>query len=169
MRIQGCTNTTFSPWTKYNGVPYETAITTNLWMVNATDSIVQRSETTTTTAADEPSSVFAFTYMYYSVLGTVITIAVGTLVSFATRSDSDQYETRLLHPFVLRLAQFWEIPLRNTKECSASTFSIASCATTTTTTTDDDGMVKIDAANGNSFKKATKNGQVAITVSTHPS
>lgn len=120
---------------------------------------MKRSTNEVVPISTDVSSVFALTYMYYSVLGTVIALFVGTLVSYATQSDEDQFETKLLHPYVLRLARFWKIPLRNTKENSASTFSIASCATTATTTAENPPIKGINPTQAKS--------EVYITMSPH--
>lgn len=63
--------------------------------------------------------MFAITYMYYSVLGTVITIVVGVLVSWTTRSDEDKYEAKLLHPYVTRLARYMNVSLKGSAGSSS--------------------------------------------------
>lgn len=131
-----------------------------MWISTDDDEIMKRSTDAAISTATDTSSVFAITYMYYSVLGTIIVLVVGTLVSLVTQSDDDQFEPRLLHPYVLKLARFWKIPLRNTKkETSASTFSIASCATTTTTTAECGEMKDMHL---------NKNVEISIIVSPQP-
>lgn len=44
--------------------------------------------------------------MYYSVIGTLVTIIVGTLVSWATSSTSDEYDEKLLHPAILKIRRY---------------------------------------------------------------
>lgn len=130
-----------------------------MWVSSAKDDILKRSRAADiASSSTDPTSVFAVTYMYYSVLGTLIVLVVGTLVSWVTQSDDDQYESKLLHPYVLKLARFWDIPLRNNPETGASTFSIASCATTTTTTADPIGEIR--------DTNLSRSGGVSIIMST---
>lgn len=52
-----------------------------------------------------PSYLEAFvnmSYMYYSVLGAIVTVLVGSIVSLCTRDESDAYDKKLVHPMVLR-------------------------------------------------------------------
>lgn len=44
--------------------------------------------------------------MYYSVIGTLVTVIVGTLISWATSSDSDVYDEKLLHPVILKIRRY---------------------------------------------------------------
>lgn len=44
--------------------------------------------------------------MYYSVVGTLVTILVGIIVSYMTASNDDEYDEHLLHPCVLRLTKW---------------------------------------------------------------
>lgn len=41
-------------------------------------------------------------YMYYSVVGALVTVSVGCIVSLCTASDSDKYDRKLVHPMILR-------------------------------------------------------------------
>jgi hypothetical protein len=44
--------------------------------------------------------------MYYSLIGTFITLIVGIIVSYATASKDDAYESKLLHPVIYRFSQW---------------------------------------------------------------
>ena len=44
--------------------------------------------------------------MYWSIIGTFITVFVGTLVSYCTNSKEDTYEAKLLHPLIVRCLNF---------------------------------------------------------------
>lgn len=44
--------------------------------------------------------------MYYSLLGTLITVIVGIIVSYATQSPDDAYESKLIHPLFLRISRW---------------------------------------------------------------
>lgn len=41
--------------------------------------------------------------MYYSLLGTVITVLVGYIVSICTQSPDDAYDSNLIHPTIYKL------------------------------------------------------------------
>lgn len=45
---------------------------------------------------------YSISYMYYSLLGAVITVGVGVVISYLTRDPKDAYDAKLLHPMVLR-------------------------------------------------------------------
>lgn len=45
-------------------------------------------------------------YMYYSFVGTLVTVFVGIIVSFMTASDQDEFDDHLLHPCVLRFTKW---------------------------------------------------------------
>lgn len=49
---------------------------------------------------------YSITYMYWSIIGTLITVFVGTLVSYFTASKEDTYEAKLLHPLIVRCLNF---------------------------------------------------------------
>lgn len=54
--------------------------------------------------------LFNITYMYYGVMGTIITVIVGVIVSLFTRSDEDAFDHKLLHPVVLRIWKWLGAP-----------------------------------------------------------
>jgi len=65
--------------------------------------------------------------MYYAVFGTTITVLVGIIVSYMTASKDDTYDSKLLHPLMLRFSKWLpgkerhyvnapEISRRNTME-----------------------------------------------------
>lgn len=41
--------------------------------------------------------------MYYSLLGTVITVVVGYIVSICTQSADDAYDYNLIHPMIYKI------------------------------------------------------------------
>lgn len=52
----------------------------------------------------EPLDYFySVSYMYYSLLGTVITVVIGYVVSICTQSEDDAYDYNLIHPTIYRL------------------------------------------------------------------
>jgi hypothetical protein len=50
-----------------------------------------------------PQNVFSISFMYYSFIGTFITVFVGTLISCVFRSKEDCYDRNLLHPVVSKI------------------------------------------------------------------
>lgn len=54
-----------------------------------------------------PQSVFTISYMYYSLFGTCITVVVGMIVSLLTRSESDAYDSKYIHPGVYRITKLF--------------------------------------------------------------
>lgn len=54
-----------------------------------------------------PNNIFAISYMYYSLFGTLITVGVGMLVSLLTRSESDAYDSKYIHPVVYKMARWF--------------------------------------------------------------
>lgn len=54
-----------------------------------------------------PNNVFAISYMYYSLFGTLITVLVGMAVSLLTQSEADAYDSKFIHPIVYRMAKWF--------------------------------------------------------------
>lgn len=44
--------------------------------------------------------------MYWSIIGTFVTVFVGTTVSYFTASKDDTYEAKLLHPLIVKCLNF---------------------------------------------------------------
>lgn len=52
------------------------------------------------------SQLYSVTYMYYSLIGCVITVGLGWIVSWAVGAgEGDLYDQHLLHPAALRLSR----------------------------------------------------------------
>lgn len=49
--------------------------------------------------------MYAVSYMWYAVIGTLTCVAVGVGVGLATGSEADAFDERLLHPLAARLAR----------------------------------------------------------------
>lgn len=72
-----------------------------LWSLN---------DTYTTTQPPMPElstlqKVYSVSYMYYSLIGTAITVIIGVLVSYATQNKEDNYDSNLLHPLIFKWSQ----------------------------------------------------------------
>lgn len=57
--------------------------------------------------------MYSISYMWYAVIGTIICVTLGLIVSVATSRDSDAYDERLLHPLIAKLARKLPGPKRN--------------------------------------------------------
>lgn len=51
-----------------------------------------------------PQVVYAVSYMYYSLIGTFLTVFIGWIVSWMTGSRDDAYDSNLLHPVIYKLS-----------------------------------------------------------------
>lgn len=45
--------------------------------------------------------------MYYSMVGTISTIVIAIIASYITKSDTDEYDEKLLHPWVLAIRRYF--------------------------------------------------------------
>ncbi|XP_014254450.1 sodium-coupled monocarboxylate transporter 1 [Cimex lectularius] len=93
--VDGCTNTTFSP-----NVPPLPPKSDPVWTedfdVNPVIGPAHHDN-------DFLTSLYSMTYMYYSLIGTVITVLFGTILSYITASEEDCYDEKLVHPWARKL------------------------------------------------------------------
>ncbi|KAG8258869.1 hypothetical protein J6590_024188 [Homalodisca vitripennis] len=108
--IDGCTNNTFSP---HISPLISTMMSNNSYMVTTetfwgeddlASNLVDPEVSPTTHDVDFLTSVYLMTYMYYSLLGTMITVLLGMVVSYVTASSDDQYDETLVHPIARKLS-----------------------------------------------------------------
>lgn len=109
--VEGCTNETFS-----SGIVKPTSpmfITLAQHKPIEVSSWMERQEIISTTPSPVqdhsqfPENVFAISYMYYSLFGTMITVFVGIIVSLLTQSKEDAYDAKFIHPMVYRMAKWF--------------------------------------------------------------
>lgn len=50
--------------------------------------------------------LYSTSYMYYSIFGTLLTVFIGIVISWMTQSKEDAYESKLIHPMVLRFSNW---------------------------------------------------------------
>lgn len=51
----------------------------------------------------EPLDYFySISYMYYSLIGTIMTVLIGYMVSICTQSSEDAYDHNLIHPVIYK-------------------------------------------------------------------
>ncbi|XP_065089552.1 sodium-coupled monocarboxylate transporter 1 isoform X2 [Ochlerotatus camptorhynchus] len=102
--VEGCTNDTFS-----SGIVKPA----KSWLLSNTPLEVESDfsyltgplEVPVPAVPQFPETLYSISYMYYSLIGTFLTVIVGTLVSYLTRHRDDAYDHKLLHPAVYRLSQ----------------------------------------------------------------
>lgn len=110
--IEGCTNESFSSGI----VKPSSAMFIQLSQhrpIEVSSYIDRQLNLETTTAAPTqdlsqfPQNLFAVSYMYYSLFGTLITVFVGMAVSLLTQSEADAYDCKFVHPIVYKMAQWF--------------------------------------------------------------
>lgn len=110
--IDGCTNDSFSSGI----VKPSSAMFLQLSQyrpIEVSSYIDRQLNLETTTAAPTqdlsqfPQNVFAVSYMYYSLFGTLITVFVGMAVSLLTQSEADSYDSKFVHPVVYKMAKWF--------------------------------------------------------------
>uniref|UniRef100_A0A1I8Q3V8 Sodium/solute symporter n=1 Tax=Stomoxys calcitrans TaxID=35570 RepID=A0A1I8Q3V8_STOCA len=81
-------------------------------MANLTRTMATTTTAATTTAIGERTPLqymYGISYMYYSLIGTALTVLIGYIVSLLTQDPKDAYDAKLLHPAVLRFYQrYWK-------------------------------------------------------------
>lgn len=109
--IEGCTNESFSsgivkPTTSmFISLAQHKPIEVSSWMER--QSVIETTMSPIGENIQFPQSVFKISYMYYSLFGTCITVFVGIIVSLLTRSESDAYDSKYIHPGVYRIAKLF--------------------------------------------------------------
>lgn len=111
--IEGCTNETFSASiVPPNSELYNELQNKKPWIVSALNETSENFGPSTTTKSfsdyDFPDNLFSMSYMYYSFFGTLITVVVGTVVSWLTRSDSDAYDSKYIHPMIYNMTKMFK-------------------------------------------------------------
>ncbi|XP_039449985.1 sodium-coupled monocarboxylate transporter 1 isoform X3 [Culex pipiens pallens] len=105
--VESCTNETFS-----TGIikPSKSWLLSNTPLevesdFSYLDSPFSDPQTQQSSSSSFPDSLYSVSYMYYSLIGTFITVIVGTIVSYATAHRDDAYDHKLLHPAIYRLSR----------------------------------------------------------------
>ncbi|XP_073969455.1 sodium-coupled monocarboxylate transporter 1 isoform X2 [Rhodnius prolixus] len=87
--VDGCTNTTFS-----SSVPPLPPRSDPVWMEDFDDPVVGPAQH----ESDFLTVLYSMTYMYYSLLGTFLTVFLGLIVSYITATEDEKYDEKLVHP-----------------------------------------------------------------------
>lgn len=53
---------------------------------------------------------YSISFMYYSLIGTALTVLIGTLISCLTQNSDDEYDAKLLHPIIFRCYERLNVP-----------------------------------------------------------
>ncbi|XP_070493909.1 sodium-coupled monocarboxylate transporter 1-like [Chironomus tepperi] len=107
--ITGCTNATFSSdiqapaMSMLINLSHNNPIVVDHWMENTTKSALMQS--TAAPLQNLLNEIFSISYMYYSCIGTCITVVIGSIVSLLTMSKDDAYESKYIHQFVFKLTK----------------------------------------------------------------
>lgn len=109
--IEGCTNETFSSGivkptsSMFISLAQHKPIEVSRWTER--QDVASTTPMPTIDNSQFPDNIFAISYMYYSLFGTLITVGVGIIVSLFTRSESDAYDSKYIHPAVYRIAKWF--------------------------------------------------------------
>ncbi|XP_067619577.1 sodium-coupled monocarboxylate transporter 1 [Eurosta solidaginis] len=95
---EGCTNITFS-----ETITKPTDLGASWLMTHTLTNDTSHLQQTIKAPERTPLQTFySVSYMYYSLLGALIAVGVGVIISFFTRDPKDKYDGHLLHPVILR-------------------------------------------------------------------
>lgn len=106
--IAGCNNDTFSSdiqapaMSMLINLSHNKPIALDHWMENSTVIAAQSSSAPLKNLLNE---IFSISYMYYSCIGTCITVVIGSIVSLLTLSKDDAYESKYIHQFIFKLTK----------------------------------------------------------------
>jgi solute carrier family 5 (sodium-coupled monocarboxylate transporter), member 8/12 len=109
--VAGCTNESFSssivkPASEMLlSLTQTKPIEVSSWMER--QSVLETTQSTPVDTSSFPQNVFAISYMYYSLFGTMITVLVGMVVSLLTLSEADAYDSKYIHPMVYRMVKWF--------------------------------------------------------------
>lgn len=114
LSIAGCDNSSFNPHIQPPVYEMINNVTRAVSPVNYTfPSILEEVAVETAPNTDFLTSLYSVTYMYYSLLGSGITVIVGVLVSYVVGStEEDEYDEKLIHPLALKLSSYFPGPPR---------------------------------------------------------
>lgn len=114
LSIAGCDNSSFNPYIR----PPVSEMLYNLTLSNTAANftylpVVPEVAVETAPNTDFLTSLYSVTYMYYSLLGSGITVIVGVLVSYIVgTTEEDEYDEKLIHPLALKLSTYFPGPPR---------------------------------------------------------
>ncbi|XP_068085394.1 sodium-coupled monocarboxylate transporter 2 [Anabrus simplex] len=97
LSTEGCTNTSFSHYRSYNGN----------FQLNLTVTRIPNHSTSSNESKDFLHEIYSVTYMYYTLIGCIVTMVFGVIISWLTESEKDDvYEEGLIHPLALKISKW---------------------------------------------------------------
>ncbi|VVC90125.1 unnamed protein product [Leptidea sinapis] len=102
--VEHCSNTTLSVLKPLAVVANHT-LTQYAPIFDAIDSTHPQKSTSENSMQEIFMTIYSISYMWYAVIGTFTCVAIGIIIGYITGSESDQFDERLLHPLVARIAR----------------------------------------------------------------
>ncbi|XP_050681923.1 sodium-coupled monocarboxylate transporter 1 [Leptidea sinapis] len=102
--VEHCSNTTLSVLKPLAVVANHT-LTQYAPIFDAIDSTHPQKSTSENFMQEIFMTIYSISYMWYAVIGTFTCVAIGIIIGYITGSESDQFDERLLHPLVARIAR----------------------------------------------------------------
>ncbi|XP_055848718.1 sodium-coupled monocarboxylate transporter 1 [Episyrphus balteatus] len=148
---EGCSNHTFSQ---------EISKPHSLWLLQTEPMVINDTAypySTTPVPEIEKTflhSIYSLSFMFYSFLGTVLTVVIGVIVSYITRDDKEnRYDNKLLHPLIFK----WSERFPGPKPYFIKEPMPVSTSTVATTTSDMEKKSEKNISHANDVIKASTN------------
>ncbi|XP_017105011.1 sodium-coupled monocarboxylate transporter 2 [Drosophila bipectinata] len=110
---------------------------------------------------------YSISFMYYSLIGTALTVIIGTLISLLTQHPDDAYDGKLLHPLILRLCERFSghkpYYLKHEEESGLNGRNSSESSASGTTTSKEE---KVNHGYESSPEEKEKNNPIAVVFTT---
>ncbi|XP_046865219.1 sodium-coupled monocarboxylate transporter 1 [Drosophila willistoni] len=125
----GCSNYTFSDSIA------KPSYTEESWLMSHTP--VNNQTYVAPTQRTPLETFYSISFMYYSLIGTALTVIIGTIISLLTQHPDDEYDAKLLHPLIFRCYERLSGPkpyyVKHEEESGLNGRSSSNSSATTTT------------------------------------
>ncbi|XP_068156104.1 sodium-coupled monocarboxylate transporter 1 [Drosophila tropicalis] len=125
----GCSNYTFSDSIA------KPSYTEESWLMSHTP--VNNQTYVPPTQRTPLETFYSISFMYYSLIGTALTVIIGTIISLLTQHPDDEYDAKLLHPLIFRCYERLSGPkpyyVKHEEESGLNGRSSSNSSATTTT------------------------------------
>lgn len=109
---------------------------------------------------------YSISFMYYSLIGTALTVIIGTVISLLTQHPDDAYDGKLLHPLIFRLCERFSgrkpYYVKHEEESGLNGRSSSDSSATTTTCKEE----KVNHGYESSPEEKEKNNPIAVVFTT---